>query len=398
MRSIPTFSLALVACLLVEEVLASPPYALRHNHRHRRDLIIDTVTDEVTETVWSTVYVTIGEDGQTEGVPAATTAPTTPATVTSLLVSSTTTSPSAVVSSPSSEAAVFFQEQAQQSTTAETASPTTSAAAVPQTTLATFVSQNPSTTTASVASETSSSATNTTSSSNKRGLAYNTASLLTNFVSSDSQISWAYNWAQTSSGLDLSGVEYVSMLWGLGSSFTEDWSESATSAIEAGSLHLLCFNEPDLATQSNIGYAEAATGYIQYMQPFAGKAQLGAPAVTNGAAPMGLTWLGNFLDSCSDCTIDFCPIHWYDSATNFAYLQSYVAEAITTCNGKPIWLTEFAGSGTIEEQVAFLKEALPWLDSQPLVERYAYFMASDGILLNTGDDLSELGTVFATYA
>jgi Glycosyl hydrolase catalytic core len=101
----------------------------------------------------------------------------------------------------------------------------------------------------------------------------------------------------------------------------------------------LRFNEPDLSTQSNISPTDAAAGYKTWMQPFAGKARLGAPAVTNGGSPMGLTWLENFLNACSGCTIDFVPIHWYDSATNIDYFKSYVQQAHST-SGKPIWITE----------------------------------------------------------
>lgn len=38
---------------------------------------------------------------------------------------------------------------------------------------------------------------------------------------------------------------------------------------------------------------------------------------------------------------------------------------------KPIWLTEFAGSGSSAEQQAFFKQVLPWMEQQPWIERYA---------------------------
>ena len=86
--------------------------------------------------------------------------------------------------------------------------------------------------------------------------------------------------------------------------------------------------------------ATAAAGYKTYMNPFAGKARLGAPAVTNGGSPMGLTWLKGFMDACSaDCKIDFVPIHWYDSATNAANFKKHVQNAHDQ-TGKPIWITE----------------------------------------------------------
>ena len=69
--------------------------------------------------------------------------------------------------------------------------------------------------------------------------------------------------------------------------------------------------------------AHAAASYKTWMQPFAGRAKLGAPAVTNGGSPVGLTYLGYFIGNCTDCTIDFIPIHWYDQR-NVDYLYWYM--------------------------------------------------------------------------
>jgi len=49
-----------------------------------------------------------------------------------------------------------------------------------------------------------------------------------------------------------------------------------------------------------------------------------------------------------------------------------------------------------EEEIAFLEEVLPWLDSQDYVHRYAYFMASEGSLIS-GRVLSRIGETFASF-
>lgn len=165
----------------------------------------------------------------------------------------------------------------------------------------------------------------------------------------------------------------------------------------SGSTHLLAFNEPDLSTQSNISPADAAAGYKTYMEPFAGQAKLGGPAVTNGGSPAGLTWLGDFLEACNDCTIDFVPIHWYDSATNFGYFVSYIQDAYIASGNRTLWITEFGASGSDEEQVAFLQSVMPWLDSLDYVERYAYFGCFDNSLLLSGTTLSDVGSAFMSY-
>jgi Glycosyl hydrolase catalytic core len=174
-----------------------------------------------------------------------------------------------------------------------------------------------------------------------------------------------------------------------------DWNTDAPAAIAAGADTLLSFNEPDLAAQSNLDVPTAVAGYKQFMQPFAGKARLGAPAVTNGAAPGGLAWLTSFLSACTGCTIDVVPIHWYDSATNAAYFKSYVAQAYAAGGNRPIWITEFGASGSDDQVEAFFQDVLPWLDAQPYVERYAYFMAAPGLLLDgAGNALSAIGSAY----
>ena len=75
------------------------------------------------------------------------------------------------------------------------------------------------------------------------------------------------------------------------------------------------------------------------MQPFAGKAKLCSPAITNGGPPAGEAWLDNFLKACNGCRIDCIAIHIYDSATNVAYFKEYIA-GVGKKYKKPVWVTE----------------------------------------------------------
>jgi len=273
--------------------------------------------------------------------------------------------------------------------------PTTLATVTTSQAASSAASSSPATSSAPASSSTPS----TGGSSGKKGLSYNTASLTDAF--SGTGMTWAYNWAASAGGTLVSGVEYVPMLWGLGS--TSGWASAAASAISSGSSHLLSFNEPDLSTQSNIDPSTAATNHITYMNPLAGQAQIGSPAVTNGVGsnpPMGTTWLQQFFDACNgECKVNFVAFHWYGSATDFASLQSQVQDIITTANNNgvdKVWLTEFGASGSDDEVASFLDQALPWLDSQSAVERYAYFMCSDGILLSGNSVSSPVGTAYVS--
>ncbi|PSR76383.1 hypothetical protein PHLCEN_2v8479 [Hermanssonia centrifuga] len=225
----------------------------------------------------------------------------------------------------------------------------------------------------------------------KRGISYNQAQLTENF--SGSKVSWAYNWASAPGGELPKDLEFVPMLWGGGDN--SNWVNDATAAIASGSTHLLGMNEPDLGAQSNLSPAAAAALWKQFMEPFAGKAKLCSPAITNGAAPMGEAWLDDFLSACDGCTIDCIAFHIYDSATNVAYFKNYITD-MGTKYGKPTWMTEFGASGSTQDQQTFLNEMLPFLDNLTTVERYAYFMAGQDILVDNSGNLLPLGQTYNT--
>lgn len=174
----------------------------------------------------------------------------------------------------------------------------------------------------------------------KRGLAANDDVPIYEFGGSwegdDSQVNWQYNWDSTTTQKQ-TFAEYVPMLWGTASDHTTDWFDNAWYWLdEGGSGHLLAFNEPEIATQSDIDPTDAAAAYLTYMQPFAGYAQLGSPAVSND----GYDWMSEFLTACSTCEIDFLAVHWYNDYTEFADLQNWITEMCTLGDGRLIWLTE----------------------------------------------------------
>jgi hypothetical protein len=239
----------------------------------------------------------------------------------------------------------------------------------------------------------SSTASSSSGKSGKRGVAYNDASLTTCLTDSP-KVSWGYNWGSSSSGLSDS-VKFIPTLWGPASTFSNDWSKNAKAAIESGSTHLFSFNEPDLAAQSNLSPSEAASAWKTYMEPFAGQAKLCAPSVTNGGGSMGLNWLSSFLESCSDCTIDCVNIHWYDSAENVDYFKSHINDAAGIASGKEIFISEFAATGSDDQISTFLETVMPWMDSNDAVGGYAYFMASDGVLVS-GSSQSAIGKTYAS--
>lgn len=384
----------------------------RHLHRNDKKALVYESTETVTDITW--VTVTVGNGGETYGVtstasvitptasvPSSSVVPTSSATPStsssSVVVPSTTYAPTTLATSTkaasSSAVASSAFEVPDVNVAATTPAVSSYVAATTPAASSTYV--------ASSAAASTTAAASSSSSGNKRGAAYNTASLISPLLGDGTKLSWAYNWGSSSDGLSdvSSDLEYVPMLWGTGSDHTSYWSENAQAAIDAGSTHLVSFNEPDNSGQANLTPAEAATGHQTYMNPFASKAKIGAPAITNSNIEGESTsWLSSWIESCGDsCSFDFCPAHWYNTIDAGADdLLDFVAKVYETC-GKPVWITEFEPTtGTDEEKAAFLSTVQEAFDSDEYsyVERYSYFMVSDGNLVS-GGSASTFGNTFA---
>ncbi|KAH7406333.1 hypothetical protein DE146DRAFT_609219 [Phaeosphaeria sp. MPI-PUGE-AT-0046c] len=243
----------------------------------------------------------------------------------------------------------------------------------------------------------------------RRGIPYNNPDFVQYFHVKNAQVGWIYNWYSTTHDTHSGGFEYVPMLWGIRDDMTANWLAGAQKAADEqpdSPTHLLSFNEPDNcepgAGSSCIPIAAAVTAWHKYMQPAKSmkpKIYLGSPAVTNAGTPtMGLAWLRAFLAACHDCAVDFLCVHWYDAATNVAYFKNYMNDVREVAAGRPIWITEFAPTGTVAEIKAFLDEVIPWMDASGDIHRYAYFMARENSLVNPeGNGLSELGKHFVYW-
>ena len=246
----------------------------------------------------------------------------------------------------------------------------------------------------------------------KRGLAYTSAANTYFFAQSGqtSQVTWAYNWGPQPGGQISSNVEFVPLLYNNDASLCASWPAYAESAIANGTTALMSFNEPDLCQDGSacMDVGTAVATYKKYMQPLAGKASLGAPAITNigssTGAPVGATYLEYFLGNCTGCQIDFVNMHWYSNVyAGVGYLQSQVEAVRAVAGGRPIWVTEFGLDSTepytAQQLQDFLEEAMIYLDNQTDVARYAYFLDSPGYLLNSaGTALSATGGMYNNYS
>ena len=104
--------------------------------------------------------------------------------------------------------------------------------------------------------------------------------------------------------------------------------------------------------------------------------------------------------------MDVIGMHWYDwegltSASDANSIFTRFKSRVINCYNyykMPIWIDEFnanpARSTAIQD--AFLQLALPWLESLPYVERYAYFQTSTtpGNFLDANNNLTTTGTIY----
>ena len=228
----------------------------------------------------------------------------------------------------------------------------------------------------------------------KRGIASNTAPGAAFFPA----VTWWYDWALDGTGTDV-GLQFVPMVWGSG---------SLGMPIPAGSAYLLGFNEPNFQAQSNLTPQQAAAAWpMVEAQAAATGAAIVSPAV-NFCGPASqcndtdpYQYLKDFFGACQGCKVDYVAAHWYNC--DLPSLQDYLEPGGNLEGfeqfGKPIWLTEFScgGSSTEADQEAYMNLAIPYLEGNPNVFRYAWFSADpipNAQLLQGDGSPTALGQVY----
>jgi hypothetical protein len=243
----------------------------------------------------------------------------------------------------------------------------------------------------------------------KRGEAYgsNSTADLQALSTGPSGMRWWYNWAKTpDSGVtgayQSAGVEFVPMIWG------SNFISGAASQIPQGAKYLLTFNEPNFGSQANLTPAQAAALWPQIQQIADARGlKIVSPALNycggncNETDPF--SWFDKFFAACTNCRVDYLAVHWY--ACSLSALQNYINGMKKY--GKPIWLTEWScldSPGDASGEQSYMNQAVPYLESEPAVFRYAWFTGRDGTagresLLGTASgQLTPLGQDYVTLA
>ncbi|WBW74152.1 cell wall protein Asl1, predicted O-glucosyl hydrolase [Schizosaccharomyces osmophilus] len=242
----------------------------------------------------------------------------------------------------------------------------------------TFSSSSPASSSSPTSASSSASATPSGQKSSKRGLAWIGGTDPSVADMFKGVASWYYNWGSQASNLDPS-FEFVQ------SQHSADGIQSASSAYTNGAT-VFGFNEPDL---SNMDAGQAASLYKQYLTPLRQSGSiksLGSPAISN----VGENWLNQFMQSCSDCNIDFIVAHWYGTGAD--QLKGLVNSLSSTYN-KPIWVSEFACTNwdvsqlpSLDDVYKVFEETIEFLESNDAVERYAWFAPAANLGSSVGEN------------
>ncbi len=235
----------------------------------------------------------------------------------------------------------------------------------------------------------------------KRGtlISGNYADALVAAFSNSPKICWTSNWYSAPFKNIPSSVQFVPQDYGKDSNLDGTWTKNADTAIKNGATHFLGFGEPHTDGSLHMEPQEAVNLWMKDLQPYTCKVNVGAPSIVQN----GRDWLIQFLDLCATagCRIGFITCHWYWRADQFEDFKSNVLKCIDVANGRwPVWIANFQPSGDAAAQKAFIAQALPWLEAQDPVKRYAMVnidKGPDGFLDSSGTGLSDLGAYYANF-
>ena len=247
----------------------------------------------------------------------------------------------------------------------------------------------------------------------KRGVSFNFSQLPgTDVPLLAPGITWSYNWGPYPSADVLPELfaqyemDFFPMAWN--GNFDADrirqWKQEQPDC-----EYILAFNEPNLTDQCNNTPQQAAEHWprLKALADELGM-KIVSPAMNYGTLAGysdPIVWLDEFFELVPLDDVDAIAVHCYMGSAGA--LKSYIERFRKY--GKPVWLTEFCAweqhIGSVQAQMNYMSEAISYLDAEPLVERYAWFIPrGDGpvdsypymqlLTKQQPFELSDLGKVF----
>ena len=250
----------------------------------------------------------------------------------------------------------------------------------------------------------------------KRGVAFSFTQV-TDLPLMSPYISWDYNWGNTPSNdaamwFDANEMDYCPMCWN--GNYNAD-AIRAFVAAHPNTKYLLAFNEPNLTDQANMTPAQAAaiwSSVVALAKEL--NLKLVSPAMNYGTLAGysdPIKWLDEFFAQPNVDINDIYAISIHCYMSSASAVQGYV-EKFEKYN-KPIWMTEFCAwdpvPGSVTTQMDYMCAVLNYLEANPKVERYAWFIPRSGnkvdsppyMQLLTHDypaDLTDLGKMYCWFS
>lgn len=226
----------------------------------------------------------------------------------------------------------------------------------------------------------------------------------------DLKANWYYTWGLEASPL-VEGVEFVPMFWGA-SSVTQAQCDRINKLYEEGRIfHVLGFNEPDLAEESNLSVGDALDLWAFLCEHLDSRIKLVSPAPSYPTRQ----WLADFMEGVAQRGLrcDYVAVHMYAGIGTQNYQQ--VIRDVYNRYGRKVWITEFAprddnasangyNSYTEARVLDQMQTLLPAYEQMNEVFRYAWFGCASpsmlGLLSSRFFDeagaITSLGRYYAT--
>jgi Glycosyl hydrolase catalytic core len=196
--------------------------------------------------------------------------------------------------------------------------------------------------------------------------------------------SWNYNWGPTRLAAQPDEIEFVPMIW-TGNNLDKMQQILATEIephCRSGQVRfVLGFNEPDAAKQANmtVDVALERWSLLQAAVP-----DESVVLVSPSCAHPSEEWMQSFMNGIQSNgkRVDWVGVHWYGGASFPAFCAKMME--FHQLYQRPLLITEFApadwSAKTVSDNrfsssvvLAFMKQALPWLEAQDWIVGYAWF-------------------------
>lgn len=221
---------------------------------------------------------------------------------------------------------------------------------------------------------------------------------------------WNYDWGSKRNEALPDDIEYLPMIWGGGTveRIRQTLNDNVVPLITLGKAkHLLGFNEPDGIGQADMPVQQALDLWPELESM---NLTLTSPVCANPWGGWMQEFMANATQSCK--RLDWVGIHWYGDANFTTFVRGMTA--YHEMYQRPILLSEFAPADwhalTVDQNqnspadvLAFMKEALPWLEAQDWIVGYAWFpflitmpAGTSSALFDINGNITALGQFYAS--